>query len=272
MMKLSHRLLAIDEGRQQLSLIDTATDTFHWCLDLADYPLARDMQRLDDEHVLIGYDRGFFELEIATGRILKACARWTEVTAVHRRADGSTLVTGYNLDGSGGVNVLTLDANNELIDVARRDGDYVRLMRTTPAGTYLLCTNDHILETTPDLVEIRRFSTPGFEHAWKAERLNDGSTLVSAGYGAFMALFDASGACIERFGAAGQVAQDIAPFFYASYEQLANGNLLVANWQGHGPDNGHKGRQLLQFDPARRVVGCWSAPERISSLQGILLA
>jgi len=268
---ISCRLLAIDEGRQQLSLIDTATDTFHWTLDLSPYPLARDLQRLDDQRVLVGYDRGFFELDIASGRVLSACARWADVTAVHRRPDGSTLVTGWNLDGTGGVNVLTLDRDGQLAATARRDGDYVRLMRTTPAGTYLLCTNDHILETAPDLTERRRFAAPGFEHAWKAERRADGTTLVAAGYGAFMAVFDNAGNVVRRFGDAAQVPADVDPFFYASFEQLPNGHLLVANWQGHGPDNGHKGRQLLEFDGNDQLIGTWSAPQRISSLQGILV-
>jgi hypothetical protein len=269
-MNISCRLLAIDEGRQQLSLIDTATNTFHWTLDLADFPLARDMQRLDPHRVLVGYDRGFFELDIDSGRILSSCARWTDVTGAHRLPDGNTLVTGYNLDDTGGVNVLTLDRNNDTVRIARRDGDYVRLMRTTLAGTFLLCTNDHILETTPELAAIRRFSAPGFEHAWQAERLPDGTTLVSAGYGAFMALFDTDGNLVQRFGDAAQVPREVAPFFYATFRHVADGHLLVANWEGHGPDNGHKGRQLLKFDAERRLVGTWSAPERISSLQGIL--
>ena len=270
MNKLSCRLLAIDEGCQQLSLIDTHTDTFHWTLDLSDYPLARDLQRLDERRVLVGYDRGFFEVDIDTGHVLTSCARWTEVTAVHRRADGSTLVTGHNLDGTGGVNVLTLDCELAIARVARRDGDYVRLMRPTSSDTYLLCTNDRIIETTPELATIRSFSTPGFEHAWLAERLQDGTTLVSAGYGAFMALFDAEGGLLQRFGDADQVPQNVVPFFYATFRPLANGRLLVANWQGHGPDNGHKGCQLLEFNAERCVVGSWSAPDRISSLQGIL--
>lgn len=264
---ISRRLLAIDEGRQQLSLVDTATDTFHWTLDLSPYPLARDLQRLDDRRALVGYDRGFFELDIESGRVLTACARWTDVTAVRRRPDGHTLVTGWNLDGTGGVNVLTLDRDDRLVATARRDGDYVRLMRPTPEGTYLLCTNDHILETAPDLTERRRFAAPGFEHAWKAERLDDGSTLVSAGYGAFMVSFDGAGNATHRFGDE----TEADPFFYASFERLDNGHLLVANWQGHGPDNGDKGRQLLEFDAGRRLVGTWSAPRRISSLQGILV-
>jgi len=268
------RLLAIDEGRQQLSLVDTATSTFHWTLDLARYPLARDLQRLDAQRALVGFDRGFFEIDIDTGRVLSVCDHWTGVTAVHRRADGNTLVTGWNLDGTGDVNVLTLDGALQLVDVARCAGDYVRLMRVTRAGTYLLSTNDHILETTRDLVPLRRFAAPGFEHAWLAERLPDGGTLVSAGYGAFMAEFDAEGALVRRFGGADEVdavAPAAAPFFYATFQRLADGRLLVANWQGHGPDNGHKGRQLLAFDAARRLVGTWSAPEHISALQGILV-
>jgi len=268
---ISRRLLAIDEGRQQLSLVDTATDTFHWTLDLTHYPLARDLQRLDERRALVGYDRGFFELDIESGRVLTTCARWTDVTAVQRRPDGHTLVTGWNLDGTGGVNVLTLDREWHLVGTARRDGAYVRLMRTTTEGSYLLCTNHHILETSPDLAERHRFATPEFEHAWKAERNEDGTTLVAAGYGAVMVLFDDVGNVKQRFGAAADLPAEVAPFFYASFQQLDNGHLLVANWQGHGPDNGHKGRQLLEFDAERRLVGTWSAPDRISSLQGILV-
>lgn len=268
---IRHRLLGIDEGRQQLSLIDTAAAGPLWTIDLADYPLARDMQLLDPERVLVGYDRGFFILEIATGKILGDCSRWTEVTAVTRRDDGHTLVTGFNLDGNGGINVLTLDRELNLVHSAYRGGDYVRLMRVTPEGNYLLCMNDHILETTPMLRGVRRFAAPGFEHAWKAERRSDGLTLVSAGYGAFMAVFDAAGVCLGRFGGVADVPDEVAPFFYASFAQLPDGRLLVANWQGHGPDNGDKGCQLLEFDRGNRLVGTWSGGAWISSLQGILV-
>jgi hypothetical protein len=271
MQHIDVRFLGIDEGRQQLSLIDTRRGEFAWTLDLAAYPLARDMQRLDDDRVLVGYERGFFELDWRSGRVLDDCGRWQDVTAVTRRADGTTLVTGMDLDGRGGVNVLTLDAGGVLAHTAYRAGDYVRLMRVTPQGTYLLCTNDHIKETTPELIELRRFSAPGFEHAWKAERLADGTTLVAAGYGAYMAVFDANGKLVRRFGGAEELPAPVAPFFYASYAFLPDGGLLVANWQGHGPDNGHKGEQLLRFDAAGRLVGTWSSRERISSLQGLLL-
>jgi len=270
-MSVQHRFLAIDEGRQQLSLIDTTGNGIIWTIGLDAFPLARDIQRLDRERALVGYDRGFFELEISSGRVLNVCERWTGVTAACRQPDGSTLVTGFNLDGGKGINVLTLDRELKLVYSARRNGNYVRLMRRTHAGTYLLCMNDHILETTPRLVEVRRFAVPGFEHAWKAERRADGSTLVSAGYGAFMAVFDSAGECVRRFGTAAEVPAAVAPYFYASFEQLDDGRLLVANWQGHGPGNGAKGGQLLEFGADGHLQGSWSAGEAISSLQGILI-
>lgn len=229
-MTLDLRLLAIDEGRQRMHLILTRDASAGWERDLADFPLARDLQRIGPNLALVGFERGFFEIAIDSGEILRVCARWTGVTAVRRLGDGSTLVTGMNLDGGeNGINVLALDPGLREVASVRREGDYVRLMR--PAGEhYLLCTNDHILETDAALRPLRRLAAPGFEHAWKAERQPDGSTLVSAGYGAFMARFDVDGRLIQQFGGAGQVPPSIAPFFYATFQVLDDGRIVVANW------------------------------------------
>jgi hypothetical protein len=269
-MSLTQRLLAIDEGRQRLHLIDTANPDAGWSRDMADFPLPRAMQRIGPQRVLVGFDRGFIELEVDTGEVLRVCDRWTGVTAVHRLDDGRTLVAGMDLNGvPNSIDLLTLDRDMNVMTRTRRDGDYVRGMTRTDTG-YLLCTNDHILETDSALQPVRKLAAPGFEHAWKAHRFADGSTLVSAGYGGFMARFDAAGQLAGTFGGAGQVLDHVAPFFYASFVVLDNGHILVANWQGHGPDNGHKGRQLLEFSAAGELLDSWSDPERISSLQGIL--
>ena len=268
---MKHQFLAIDEGRRTLSLIDTANPRYGWTRSLADFPAARDMQRIGPNLALIGFERGFFELSISSGEVLATCDRWNNVTAAHRLVNGATLVTGADLDGSGGINVLTLDREYRQVSAVRRDGDYVRLMRTTDLGTYLFCMNDHVLETDTSLISLNAMRAPGFEHAWKAERMADGTTLVSAGYGAFMARFDRRGNLASTFGAAGTVPDDVAPFFYATFQVLDDGRVMVANWQGHGPENGHKGRQLLEFSRAGKLLDSWSDPHRISSLQGILI-
>ncbi len=271
-MQLDHLVLVIDEGKQAMSLVDTGSSQFHWTLALDQrFPLARQMQRLGDTRVLVGFDRGYFEIDWRSGEVLSVLDRWHDVSAVIRRADGTTLVCGVGLDGAPGVTALTLDAAGQLIGTVSADGDYVRLVHETPVGTYLLCTNDHILETGQALEPLRRFAAPGFEHAWKALRQADGSTWVSAGYGGFMAVFDSSGALARTFGAREDLDPKVRPFFYATFDILPGGDVLVANWQGHGPDNGHLGRQLLQFDSAGTLLASWSAPQRISSLQGLLV-
>lgn len=269
-MNVTTRLLAIDEGRQRLHLIDTADADAGWSRDMADFPLPRALQRIGPQRALVGYDRGFVEIDIASGEVLRVCDHWSGVTAALRLDDGATLVAGMDLDGgTNGINVLTLDRDLDVVAQARRDGDYVRGMSRTDNG-YLLCTNDHILETDFGLRPIRKLAAPGFEHAWQARRQADGATLVSAGYGGFMARFDADGRLAGTFGGKGQVPDEVAPFFYATFAVLENGHILVANWQGHGPDNGRQGRQLLEFDGGGNLLGSWSDPAKISSLQGIL--
>lgn len=275
---LHRRFVGIDEGNKRISLFDTDSSEVSWSFSIeADYPLCRDMQRIGPDLALIGFDRGFFELEISTGRVVRLREGWKTVTGAHRLADGRTLVTGIDLDGTKGVNVLTLDPELRIERIDRRDGDYVRLCRPTPAGTYVLCVDDHLLETTKELVAIREFRAPGFRHAWKPHRFPDGSTLASAGYGGFMARFDADAKLVQTFGrpgpdrAEGQVPPEIEPFFYATFQVMDDGVIVVANWEDHGPGNGHKGRQLLEFSAEGEFLGSWSDQERISSLQGILV-
>ena len=268
---MKHQFLAIDEGLQKLSLIDTTNPRYGWTRSLEDFPAARDMQRIGPNRALIGFERGFFELSISSGEVLAACDRWDNVTSARRMVNGATLVTGQNLDGAGGINVLTLDREYRQVSSVRRDGDYVRLMRTTDLGTYLFCMNDHILETDTSLIALNAMRAPGFEHAWKAERMDDGSTLVSAGYGAFMARFDRRGNLIATFGGANLMPGEVSPFFYATFQVLEDGRVMVANWQGHGSENGHNGRQLLEFSAGGKLLGSWSDPHKISSLQGILV-
>jgi hypothetical protein len=260
------QLVGYDEGCQTLGLYDTRGND-GWRFSLAELPLARDLQLLPEGRILVGFDRGYFEMDAGRGTVTKVVDRWTGVTSV-RRVDGLTLVAGVDLTDRPGITVITLDSQDRVLETAVRPGDYVRLFRPTPEGTWLLGSDDHFLETSTDLTELRRLSAPGFRHAWMAHR--DQSTLVSAGYGAFMAWFDASGRLDRVFGGASEVPAEVQPFFYAMFEPLKDGSLLVANWQGHGPDNGAKGRQLLHFAPGGGYLDSCSFPG-VSSLQGILV-
>ena len=267
---IHHTFLAIDEGLGGLLHVDEADPSRDWITPIG-HPQARDMQLVGGGRVLIGHHHGWTEFEISTGRVVSACTAFEGVTAVRRQPDGRTLLAGVDLDGEKGVAVLELDRAHRVVRRARYPGDYVRLIRQTAEGTYLMSCNDRIREGDPRGGFIREFPVAGFYHAWKALRLTNGHLLISAGYGAFMVELDAAGRELRRFGGEDQVPAAVNPFFYALFQVLANGHVVLANWQGHGAGLGGKGVQLLEFDGDGRIAWQWSDAARISSLQGVLV-
>lgn len=266
---MKYDFLGIDEGKQILFRGNT-TGKIQWSVELSEFPTARAMQRLNNKEALIGYDRGYFVVDVDTGSITHRCDRWTNVSSAQRLTDGTTLITGINLGNEKGIWVVTLDASDKVIHSVVRSGNYVRLLEPTDSGSYLLCTNRKITETNKNLKTIREFKAWGFKHAWKAVRMKDGTTLISAGYGGFMTRFTKDGTLLQKFGQTGTVPAEVKPFFYANFHFTHDGNILVANWQGHGPKQGHKGRQLICFGEDGTYKGSWSFPG-VSSLQGLLV-
>jgi hypothetical protein len=101
--------------------------------------------------------------------------------------------------------------------------------------------------------------------------LPNGNLIVTAGYGAFVVELNPEGKILRKFGSKDQVPEKVRPFFYAMFQQLPNGNIVLANWQGHGPGFGNSGVQLLEFNPEGKIVWSWSKPDLISSIQGVLV-
>ena len=267
---IQHEFLAIDEGHATLLHIDEREQSKNWIVPIGQ-PAARDMQLIGDGKVLIGHHHGYSEFDIRLGRLLKEFKALEGVTAARRQPGGHTLIAGVNIAGATGVVVLELDAQDREVRRVIFPGDYVRLIRQTEQGTYLMSCNDRIREGSPDGTYLREFPVEGFFHAWKALRQPNGNLIVSAGYGAFLVELDPQGRVLRKVGGKDQVPESVRPFFYAMCQLLPNGNVVVANWQGHGPGFGASGVQLLEFDHAGKIVWTWSKADLISSLQGLLV-
>lgn len=267
---IRHEFLAIDEGLVQLLHVDEADPSKDWIVPIG-HPQARDMQLIGKGRVLIGHHHGWSEFEIATGRVLSEFTGYEGVTAVRRQPDGHTILAGVDIAGVTGVVILELDKTNSEIRRAIYPGDYVRLIRQTGQGTFLMSCNDRIREGDREGNYLREYPVEGFYHAWKSLRLPDGNLIVSAGYGAFVVELDPAGTIVRKFGGKDQVPEAVNPFFYAMFQLLPNGHIVLANWQGHGEGFGESGVQLLEFNVAGEIVWHWSDASRISSLQGVLV-
>jgi hypothetical protein len=267
---IQHEFIAIDEGHATLLHVDESDQSKNWIVPIGQ-PQSRDMQLIGGNKILIGHHHGYTEFDITLGRVVKEFKSLEGVTAARRQPNGHTIIAGVNVAGATGVVVLELDANDQEVRRAIFPGDYVRLIRQTETGTYLMSCNDRIREGSRDGKYLREFPVEGFYHAWKSLRLPNGNLLVTAGYGAFVVELDANGKIVRKFGGKDQVPEKVRPFFYAMFQLLPNGNVILANWQGHGPGFGQSGVQLLEFDPAGEIVWTWSKADLISSLQGVLV-
>lgn len=281
--EIKHEFLAIDEGSSRLLHIDERAPAKNWVVPIRPAvphdaahgpkwnPAARDMQLVGNDRLLISHDAGYTEYDIASGRKLKEVATYRGVSSARRLPNGDTLLVGVNLHGAHGVTVLELDPGDHVVTQTVFPGDYVRLLRETAQGTWLMMNNTMIREGDRSGKLLHEWTVPGFKHAWKAVRLPNGHTLASAGYGAFFVDLDANGRVTEKFGAKDQMPPATNPNFYAMFQLLPNGHIVFANWQGHGPGHGASGVQLLEFDEHHAIVWQWSDAKAISSLQGVLV-
>lgn len=276
---IKHEFIAIDEGKTNLLYVNENDPSKNWIVPIGkSHP--RDMQLVGGNRILIGNVTGYSEFDIATGKRLVDVTNFApasaktdtdEVTSVRRQSNGHTLVAGISLGGSKGVVVLDVDAQGEVKNKIVYPGNYVRLLRQTAEGTYLMVCDTMIREGNSAGQYIWEAPVEEFSHAWKAVRLSNGHILASAGYGGFMVELDPGKKIVRKFGGKSDVPATVNPDFFATFQLLPNGDVVVANWQGHGPDHGNSGIQLVEFDKTGAIVWQWSKAELISSIQGILV-
>lgn len=267
---IQHEFICIDEGHATLLHVNERDQSRNWLVPIGQ-PQARDMQLIGENKILVGHHHGYSEFDLTLGRLMKEFKGLSGVTAARRQPNGHTLIAGVDVAGAKGVAVVELDSHDREVHRAIFPGDYVRLIRQTRQGTYLMSCNDRIREGSREGRYLREFPVEGFYHAWKSVRRPNGNLIVTAGYGAFMVELDSEGNILRKFGGKESVPERVRPFFYAMFQLLPNGNVVLANWQGHGPGFGSSGIQLLEFNPAGDLVWSWSKADLISSLQGVLV-
>jgi hypothetical protein len=298
---IQHDFLGIDEGLNDLMHVNEANPRQNWLVKVGRmHP--RDMQLEGGDLLLISHDQGYSEYNITTGERVRDVSTYHDVSSARRLANGDLLLAGVDFDipkkgkGDGplgdpsGKHVVFAEfaPDGHVVRRTTYAGDYLRLIRETASGTYLCGCNTRFKEADGAGNWIREFPVEGFQHAWMALRLPNGDTLMSSGYGtskpqarvmsaipqggtAFMAEVDASGKLVRKFGAADQVPAAVHPYFYGMFQILPNGDVVVANWQGHGPGHGPAGAQLIEFDPAGAIAWQWSDPYFVSSFQNVLV-
>ncbi|WP_018618979.1 hypothetical protein [Spirosoma luteum] len=265
----SRQLLLRDEGLSKLNYIDLAHPEKNYFIAI---PAGRDMQLVGQGRVMLGTGKGYEERAIKTGDKVAELTTYDGTVAARRLRNGHTVLAGLNWQGKKGIVLIELDQNQAVQrTINYPDFNYVRLIRETTEGTFLITANDRVFEGKPDgsiMWQATLTKQAKAQHAWQAQRLGNGQTLVSGGYSANFQRFDKKGVFVDSISGPPVV----NPHFYAGFQVLANGNWVVANWQGHGADHGASGTQILEYTPAGKLVWSWKQdPDKQSSIQGVLV-
>ena len=246
------QLLLRDEARSMVSYVEIGNPAAGWQVAV---PYGRDMQLVGDGRFLIGTDNGYEERALADGAMVAEQAGFAGTLSAHRLRNGNTILAGVNWQGGTGIVLVEVDSAGAIHRRVTFGGfSFVRLIRQTPSGTFLVTADDVVLEGDDTgrilwRADVPRVGTTA-SHVWQALRIPTGETVVSTGYGASLQFFDAGGALVRTITGPAEV----IPNQFVGFQILADGSFVVANWQGHSGER--MGVQLLQYDPSGALV--WS--------------
>jgi hypothetical protein len=264
----SRHFLLRDEGLSQLAYIDMSDSTKNWYIPV---PTGRDMQLVGHGLVMIGTGNGYEEREIATGNKVKEVNSFPGTVSARRLRNGNTLLVGVNWQGKQGIVLAEINAAAAIQRLIVYPGfSYVRIVRETPSGNFLVSSNDTVFEgnASGQLVWQAKISSKVKPHAWQPLRLANGETIVSSGYSANLQFFSKEGTLVKTITGP----DEVVPNFYAGLQILPNGNYVVINWEGHGKGHGATGTQLLEYTPEGKLAWSWKQdPTHFSSLHAVII-
>lgn len=266
--QMKHKVLLSDEGNQKVHYIDMSDGSKNWSISLGN----RDMQLIGNNRLMLSNSSGFEEYDLTTQKQLKKITIGSQIQSVFRINAKETFI---GVDG----NVPHL----EIIDSATGQSHKtinieppitLRIIRPTSNGTFLVGGRDAGMVYEFDSTGKKVWEANVGGSPYQAVRLKNGNTVISTGYGAQIAIVDKDANIIRKFPQNPKDASlaSLNPNFFGGFQILNNGNIVVANWQGHGAGHGTSGSQLLEFDSTGILVSYWKQDANIvSSLHGVIV-
>lgn len=261
---IKHIFLATDESRKQLLYVNEFDPSDDWTIPLQGN---RDIQVVSSERVIVSISAGYREYEVKTGKMVKEVKVGKGIRSVVRAANGHTFAA-----NAGTIWELDKD-NKEVGSVNVKMGGFFRLLRLAKNGNFLFTggvsevkeadRTGKIIRT----IELKSIA-PKVKKPYFMVQQDDGNYMVSTGYDASLLVLAKDGSLIRKIGGRGTI-PGINLNFFGGAEVLSNGNIMVANWTGHGARDSEKGPQVVEFDKAGKIVWKWQDADRAGSLHGL---
>jgi len=262
--EIAHKFLAVDNKLNNLLYVDQTDTKNNWTTSIPRG--SRDLQIIEGNKVLVSHGNGAGEYDLTTGKKLWAIDTLRGINSARRLPDGNTILGGH---GSGGICIYTVDRKGkklgELVLKGLRD---IRLMRRLKNGNILLTVARpyRVIEVDPKGKIVWQAKIPG--KGYKAVRLPCGNTLVSTAGAVVVVELDKGGKVVSSVGGRKAHPKLLLDCF-SGFDILPNGNVVVANWLGHG--NQGKGPHIIEFDRKNNVVWQWGDHKAARQVTNVLV-
>jgi hypothetical protein len=261
---ITHKFLGVDNKANNLIYVDQTDAAKNWTTAIPGG--SRDLQIIDGNKVLVSHGNGAGEYDLATGKKLWSIDSFRGINSARRLPCGNTLLGGA---GKGGIAIYTVDAKGKTLNTRILKGMRdLRLMRALKNGNILLTIGGpyRAVEVDAKGKIVWQAKLPG--KGYKATRLPCGNTLVSTANAVQIVEFDANGKTVNCVGGK-KSHPDMLLDCFSGFDTLKNGNVVVANWLGHG--NQGKGKHLIEFDKKNKVIWTWGDHKTAKVLTNVLL-
>jgi hypothetical protein len=271
---IRHRFLLYDESRGFLHYVNESDPAKDWDLNLGH--ALRDFQLIGNHQFIIAQGFGYSVWDLETRKLVQdvRVPGFGGGISARRRPDGCTVLGANAADG---VLVVELDKQNAVARKATFAGlKTLRMIRLAADGNVLLADEKGLTEVAFDAQApnggkvVRSLPLPHGRNAFMALKKENGSCLVSGGFAKALFEFAPDGS-LRRELALKDAPAAAGPLFFAGFQLLRNGNLIVCNWTGHGAQDSAKGWQLVEFAADGSMVWHWHAPERAGTALNIVV-
>ena len=262
---IQHRFLVVDNGANRLLLVDQRNPAQNWSVAVPKG--CRDLQLVRPGVVLLSVGSGAIEYRLADGQPDGWKAEgFTDIQSAVRTPDGHTIL------GTSTGTVIELDAQAKeiaRIQIQPPALGSVRLLRPAAAGTWFASCGKpfSVVEFELQTGKVVR-SIPLPHKGYKTMVKPDGHLLASAGEAATVLEFDAAGKTVATCGGKDQFPK-LGLDFFSGFDLCPNGNVVVANWLGHGKRG--SGPHLVEFSPANQLVWSWADHQAAKQVTNLLL-
>ena len=256
--EIKHRFLVSDFMHCSVHYVDQTDAAKNWTLKLPE--IAFDLQLVGGNRLLCNRSKGYDVYDLATRQKVDSFQSdaLKDVRSVRRLADGRTFL------GTQGGTVYEYDSQKKLTATYEmpKAAKYVRLMRFTPKGTLLLAAEDGAYEVSlekgleAEKRLVRKFALPRPRNSYMALYAPDGMLLVSGGYSKGLYTFDAAGKLLKD--TVLKQPEGLNNFFYAGFQLLKGGNIVMANWTGHSEKDFKPGLKVVELDKDHNMVWSWN--------------